>query len=918
MKNILKYLFFFIVIAMSLPPVKAQEELKNTLEQIEQLESISDKIHHVQLLLDKENYSVDLASMVAIYENLSNYYWEADSIDAAIICSKKALQNIEKIKPRNAESINNLRYNLSQKYKRLNRTRAQNELLKRIIAEGRNDEITCNAHADLGRNIAIKGDYETALQYLNAVLADTVLIHSISNELILRDKIIYVYGLKYQGISTGNKDSKDLQNILQHHKEAERKFEQSNLPKKKKYSMLNNLANVCSAYDEGLNEALIAYYKSLQYYKEIDDRYEVFHLLSNIGTVYSKFNQHEKANTFYQQVIDNASDIDQKATAYVNMGYYLDTNDSSEKIPYLFKAFDIMLEKDPQSSDEQIFPSLNEIRTSGFEGDFLIFLIDLADILVQSFKESGQNRYLIQAKEAIYLIDELVSKMRYESLSEESKLFWIERGVDTYMLGVEVCYLLSLPGEAFYFMEKNKALLLQENIKTLQSKWEMDIPDEILQREYSLYYLRSDLYNRLLDKHEDQKVKQAYSKANTDYTALMDSLEQHFPGYRKTKKQVEVCSFENANTNYASVDQCFVEYILNDTEGFGIFCSENRQILFEIPEIFTLHTELNALHTYWSQPILTKKEIDEFQKLSYSVFSKLFPFENALQEISEKQLTVISDQKLLLFPFEALSTDTEIELAKSYLINFSKVSYLQSISVAEQLSLKKKNGPLSLLTIAPIRYEDKDLSELTYTKNAMQSLAKIEGNTILLEDDATKSNFLKNINDHNIIHLNTHAGIDSFTLEPWIAFRDEKMGLTELYGKENQADLVILDACKTNDGKLASGEGVINLSRGFFYNGAQSVLAAIWNVNEKSGSNLILTFYDYLEADNTKSEALQMAKIDYLKSAQYSEILPYYWAGYTLTGNINPLDLKKTKSFFMILTLGGIAVLVFLFWRFKS
>ena len=36
-----------------------------------------------------------------------------------------------------------------------------------------------------------------------------------------------------------------------------------------------------------------------------------------------------------------------------------------------------------------------------------------------------------------------------------------------------------------------------------------------------------------------------------------------------------------------------------------------------------------------------------------------------------------------------------------------------------------------------------------------------------------------------------------------------------------------------------TGEGILNLSRGFFYNGSQSVLASLWNVNEKSGNAII-------------------------------------------------------------------------------
>ena len=544
--------------------------------------------------------------------------------------------------------------------------------------------------------------------------------------------------------------------------------------------------------------------------------------------------------------------------------------------------------------------------------DFLTYLVDLASILVQSYKESNDLSYLQSAKESIYLIDQLVSRIRYESLSEESTLHWIQKGVDTYMLGAEVCHLLSLPDEAFYFMEKNKALLLQENIKTLQSKWELDIPNETLEREYILYYQKEELYEQFLQNSDDLQIKESFKKISEEYSVFMDSMEQHYPGYSKTKREVEIISLDEAIAKNTSEDNVFVEYILNESYGYGIFCSSNEKTLFQIADISTFRSELTILNDYWTKPILDKTETLKFQKLANSVFLKLFPFQDALQKLDGKKLTIISDEKLNRIPFEALTVNTELKLADGYLINFCEISYLQSISVSEQIKQKVNDPEFLLLGLAPYEFEIDGLSTLSKSKEAFEELSRLSSSKILLEEEATEKNFLDNIDDYKIIHLNTHAGIDSFNLEPWIAFRNEKMSLSELYGKENQAELVVLDACKTSDGKLASGEGILNLSRGFFYNGAQSVMASIWNVNEKSGDRIIKSFYDHLQNGKTKSKALQLAKIDYLKDHQYSEILPYYWAVYTLTGSVDSIQIGSGFSNTLLFIVLGVVVLILL------
>ena len=72
--------------------------------------------------------------------------------------------------------------------------------------------------------------------------------------------------------------------------------------------------------------------------------------------------------------------------------------------------------------------------------------------------------------------------------------------------------------------------------------------------------------------------------------------------------------------------------------------------------------------------------------------------------------------------------------------------------------------------------------------------------------------------------------------------------------------IFVLSACNTSLGNIKEGEGVFSLARGFFYSGANSVVSSLWNVNDKSTSQIISSFYENLEKGKSKSSALRLAK----------------------------------------------------------
>jgi CHAT domain-containing protein len=62
--------------------------------------------------------------------------------------------------------------------------------------------------------------------------------------------------------------------------------------------------------------------------------------------------------------------------------------------------------------------------------------------------------------------------------------------------------------------------------------------------------------------------------------------------------------------------------------------------------------------------------------------------------------------------------------------------------------------------------------------------------------------------------------------------------LYDIYNLRLNADLVVLSACRTALGHEIKGEGLIGLTRGFYYAGAPRVLASLWQIDDRTTARI--------------------------------------------------------------------------------
>jgi CHAT domain-containing protein len=102
----------------------------------------------------------------------------------------------------------------------------------------------------------------------------------------------------------------------------------------------------------------------------------------------------------------------------------------------------------------------------------------------------------------------------------------------------------------------------------------------------------------------------------------------------------------------------------------------------------------------------------------------------------------------------------------------------------------------------------------------------------------------------------------------------------KLYSLNLEVDLVTLSACETGLSKIANGDDLVGLTRGFLYAGSSSIVASLWKVDDRATAELMTRFYKEL-LKNDKVEALREAQLETKKKYPH----PYYWASFQLTGN---------------------------------
>lgn len=286
------------------------------------------------------------------------------------------------------------------------------------------------------------------------------------------------------------------------------------------------------------------------------------------------------------------------------------------------------------------------------------------------------------------------------------------------------------------------------------------------------------------------------------------------------------------------------------------------------------------------------------------------PIDGLLQGAGSERLMILPHGSLFRVPFAALPDERGVYLLEKYV-----TGYALSASVLELFGSESPAKPSYLLIgdplTPPLGLSGERLAPLPATRVELESIAEIavkKGHSAkrLTQAGALETALRSEAPGKTILHFATHGVIlDDDPFASFLALQaagispesDGKLTAAEVYDLRLDADLVVLSACGTALGEV-SGDGIIGLTRAFFYAGTRSIVASLWDVADEPTLAVISSFYQHLEAGAGKDVALRAAQLQLLNRLREGDFSvetplgsmpltenPVFWAGFVLLGH---------------------------------
>jgi len=241
--------------------------------------------------------------------------------------------------------------------------------------------------------------------------------------------------------------------------------------------------------------------------------------------------------------------------------------------------------------------------------------------------------------------------------------------------------------------------------------------------------------------------------------------------------------------------------------------------------------------------------------------------------LNSTHLTIVPHGVLHYLPFHAFFDGAR------YLIDSQTISYAPSAAIfalCQEKAPNRRHNPLVMGI--PDSLAPQILDEVTQVSKTLSAARLLTG------PEATEEN-LRNLGSRSsLIHIATHGTFrQDNPMFSGVRLSDGYLSLYDLYQLRIEAELVTLSGCATGVNVVAGGDELLGLIRGLLYAGAHSVLLSLWNVNDRSTSDLMAIFYRSLESGLSKAEAIRCAMCELRERLPH----PYYWAPFFLSGKVS-------------------------------
>ena len=722
------------------------------------------------------------------------------------------------------------------------------------------------------------------------------------------------------------------------------------------YRTYSNYVNMSmgNAY-AGLND----YPNALTYYHRVNAR-ELPAVFNELANIQEQLHRRDSCRWYLQQLQTAAKEnaehvlvMDLGINALIESEWLRDQGKYMPALSSLQKAIGIF-SRNFHNADVYSNPS----DFTGTFADYRLFdaLVEKAGLFRELYRSQPDKRYLQACYSAYTAALSLLRYIEKSYATDESKLFLKKKSGPVHSAALSVCLELDrlypdsgYKEQAFLMSERSKASVITANLEEKA-------------------FTTGGAGQQLLQQVNDYKYNIA--RLNVKSEATTDSGQLAAITREKEGDELELSRLERALEQNG-------EYYQVKYGDAGVGVRDVQQGLENGQALISLYAADSALHIWvvtrkgfnylridslaglqrevedWLNALKATGNGRRFRgdAIGNRLYTRLI---RPIQEVTDaSEWIIVPDGFLYLLPWESLPADAQGErrLVETLTISYrwssrllkpsarasggSGASGASGASAGSGGSGGSGEGGTSgaeaglaqgVLSFAPFAASGASGADGPFSRlpGSAEEIAGLSG-TQYLNDQATKTQFLHTVAHFPMVHLATHAvSSPDNAAASFIAFYpvkhspiEDRLYLEELYGLNLSATrLVIISACETGEGQVAAQEGVMSLARAFAYAGCASTINSLWKADDQATSFILRRFYVHLREGETKARALQLAKLDYLKSDAIDKS-PAYWAHLVLTGDSGAMYTRGfwAKWWWVVVGIGVLAGMLLVWMR---
>ncbi len=693
-------------------------------------------------------------------------------------------------------------------------------------------------------------------------------------------------------------------------------------------------------------KAIVHLENALEIVKEIKNQYYETHTLNSLGIAYFNLKEFTKSREYYEKALEINTGInnqDGNLEIYSNLGnLYFMLGEKDKGSDYTKKAIQLSVKLNDKESEAIALTNLavnSTLSIAEKDRDTIQTYLNRATTLAQYLKNKRLEADVLNTQQSFWsnrsaktailfgkLAVNLYQQLRTEAKSiDKSSNDFIKTKEKTYRDLVslllhekrfaEVQEVLSLFKDSeFYesFQKGDKSLAPQSSSQLSFTQTEKDVYEKYQKLADNMVPISSKLEEMKLKENNSDEEKKAYSKLeaevkieNEKFIGFLNQLPKEFENkvnrpdktpfsdkFKKNLQTLQISAKHNVAAIYTIIGEADYDVLMvTPTKTFAASYPIKRDDLLKKIEDFR-----NVLRNPATDPKPLASEL-------YNILFK--PIAKELEKEKAETLMWSLDSSLRYIPVAALFDSAKKEYLAQQYQNTLLTNAFTSDSSEGKLPQKSWRGlgiGVSKAFNIDVRGKNTVFGELTNILPEVRSVVREESEKDgiylgkrLENTEFTLDSFNKNLSEkYQIVHIASHFYYDDKSpLESFLVMGDgSKLELSDLRKKSNVfegTELLTLSACETAKGSVNSfGKEIEGLAVLAQRQGAKSILATLWQVEDASTRKIMSEFYKNLNTlKMSKAEALRQAQLKILlqKNASVLQKHPYYWASFTLVGD---------------------------------